>query len=156
MDGRKGSFRLIRLFRDDDFEMVTQFWYRAMDAAMPGLQTRLGHTLEGAREYFKKFVAVENQLWVYELESKPVGYLGIHHDFIDRLYVDPAYHRRGIGQALLDHARTLSTDHLWLYTHAANKMARSFYDKNGFVAEKFGISPSPESEPDVEYHWRSK
>jgi ribosomal protein S18 acetylase RimI-like enzyme len=51
--------------------------------------------------------------------------------------------------------RQLLPKHIWLYTHAANKMARAFYEKNGFVAEKFGVSPEPESEPDVEYHWRA-
>jgi ribosomal protein S18 acetylase RimI-like enzyme len=75
---------------------------------------------------------------------------------MDRLYVDPAYHRQGIGSALLAKARQLLPKHIWLYTHVANKMARSFYEKHGFVAEKFGISPEPESEPDVEYHWRAK
>jgi ribosomal protein S18 acetylase RimI-like enzyme len=126
-----------------------------MEVAMPGLAQRLGHEINGAREYFRNVVAVENQLWVYELDDRPVAYLGIAGEFIDRLYVDPAYHRRGIGQALLDHARTLSPNHLWLYTHVANTNARAFYEKNHFVAEKFGISPAPESEPDVEYHWRS-
>ncbi len=33
-------------------------------------------------------------------------------------------------------------------------MRSAFYEKNGFIAEKYGISPPPESEPDVEYHWR--
>lgn len=146
---------MIRLYRDDDFEVVTAFWYEAMRAAMPKLMKRMGFDLEGAREYFRKAVLPDNQLWVYELDQKPVGFLGLEDDFIDRLYVDPNYHRRGIGQALLDYAKTLSPNHLWLYTHVANKMARAFYEKNDFVAEKFGVSPAPESEPDVEYHWRS-
>jgi ribosomal protein S18 acetylase RimI-like enzyme len=145
---------MIRPYREEDFEIVTQLWFDAMEVAMPGLAQRLGHEINGARDYFKNVVAVENQLWVYELNDKPVGYLGIADEFIDRLYVDPAYHRRGIGQALLDHARTLSPNHLWLYTHVANTNARAFYEKNHFVAENFGISPAPESEPDVEYHWR--
>lgn len=146
---------MIRPYREEDFETVTQFWFAAMDVAMPGLITRMGHTLEDARGYFKNVVTVENDLFVYEQDGKPVGYLALADEFIDRLYVDPAYHRCGMGQALLDHARALSPDHLWLYTHVANKMARAFYDKNKFVAEKFGVSPAPESEPDVEYHWRS-
>jgi ribosomal protein S18 acetylase RimI-like enzyme len=146
---------VIRSYRDDDFEIVTQFWRDAADVAMPGLEARLGHTLEGAREFFRNVISVENKLWVYELDGKPVGFLGIAGEFIDRLYVDPAHHRRGIGQALMDHARTLSPHHLWLYTHQANTNARAFYEKNHFVAEKFGISPAPESEPDVEYHWRN-
>ena len=35
------------------------------------------------------------------------------------------------------------------------KASRAFYEKYGFTAEKFGVSPPPESEPDVEYHWRN-
>ncbi len=147
---------MIRLYREDDFEPVTQLWFDAMNIAMPGLNERMGHTLEDAREFFKKVVCVEDQLWVYELNNEPLGYLGMQGAFIDRLYVAPAYHRRGIGQALLNHAKTLSPRHLWLYTHAANKIARAFCEKNDFVADNFGSSPAPESEPDVEYHWRRK
>lgn len=146
---------MIRPYREDDFEVITAFWYEAMHVAMPKMMKRMGFELEGVREYFRNAVIPDNQLWVYELDHTPVAFLGIQGDFIDRLYVDPNYHRRRIGQALLDHARTLSPKHLWLYTHLANKMARAFYEKNNFVAEKFGVSPAPESEPDVEYHWRN-
>ncbi|WKZ35349.1 MAG: GNAT family N-acetyltransferase [Anaerolineales bacterium] len=146
---------MIRPYRDDDFEIVTALWFDAMHAAMPKMMKRMGFELEGAREYFRNAVIPENQLWVYELDHMPVAFLGMQDDFIDRLYVDPKYHRRGIGLALLDHARIYSPDHLWLYTHVANRMARAFFEKNGFVAEKFGSSPAPESEPDVEYHWRN-
>ncbi|MBE0683379.1 MAG: GNAT family N-acetyltransferase [Anaerolineales bacterium] len=147
---------MIRLYRDDDFEVVTAFWYEAMHVAMPKMMKRMGFDLEGARSYFINAVIPDNQLWVYELDDKPVAFLGLEEDFIDRIYVDPNYHRRGIGQALLDLAKTLSPHHLWLYTHAANKMARAFFEKNNFIAENFGVSPAPESEPDVEYHWRRK
>ncbi|MCC6259298.1 MAG: GNAT family N-acetyltransferase [Anaerolineales bacterium] len=145
---------MIRPYRETDFETVTQFWFDAMNVAMPGLNQRLGHTLADAREFFQRVILAEDQLFVYEFDGLAVGYLGIHGEFIDRLYVHPMYHRRGIGQALLDYARTLSPKHLWLYTHQANKNARAFYEKNGFSAEGFGMSPPPESEPDVEYHWR--
>jgi len=146
---------MIRSYHEKDFEPITRFWYEAMRVAMPELDARMGYTLEDTRIYFRNVVAVENHIWVYEFDDIPVGYLGIQGDFVDRLYVNPAYHRRGIGQTLLDHARALSPKHLWLYTHVANKMARAFYVKNGFIPEKFGMSPPPESEPDVEYHWRN-
>jgi len=32
--------------------------------------------------------------------------------------------------------------------------ARAFYEKQGFVAVRFGQSLPPESAPDVEYRWR--
>ena len=146
---------MIRPYREEDFEIVAKFWFAAIQAAEPELVQRMGYEFTGAREYFKTVVA-ENQMWVYELEGVPVGILGIQNDYIDRLYVDPNYHRRGIGKALLDHARKLSPQHLWLKTDQANKMSRPFYEKDGFVATKFGVSPPPESEPDVEYHWYLK
>jgi ribosomal protein S18 acetylase RimI-like enzyme len=92
---------------------------------------------------------------VGEVDSLPVAFIAMNKDFIDQLYVHPDYQRRRIGEALLAHARKQSPDHLWLYTLQINKYARAFYEKNGFIAERFGISPPPESEPDVEYHWRS-
>jgi ribosomal protein S18 acetylase RimI-like enzyme len=145
----------IRLYKTEDFDDITRLWFEAEAVAMPKLMARMEHTLEGGREYFQRAVVAEDQIWVYERDGLPLGFLAIQGEFIDRLYVDPAYHRQGIGQALLMKARQLLPKHMWLYTHVANKMARAFYEKNGFVVEKFGVSPEPESEPDVEYHWRA-
>ncbi|MEN9564635.1 MAG: hypothetical protein RIR73_2879, partial [Chloroflexota bacterium] len=132
---------MIRPYHEDDFNAVTSLWFDAMQVAIPGLMKRMGYTLEGSRAYFKNGIAPEHQLWVYELESQPVAYLAIKDDFIDRLYVRPDLHRHGIGLALLQHARSLSPNHLWLYTNTINNMACAFYEKNGFVAEKYGMSP---------------
>ncbi|MDO8753998.1 MAG: GNAT family N-acetyltransferase, partial [Anaerolineales bacterium] len=136
---------IIRLYKPEDFEAITRLWFEAETAAMPKLMARMGHKLEDAREYFLRAVVAEDQIWVYERDGAALGFLAIQGEFIDRLYVDPAYHRQGIGQALLMKARELLPKHMWLYTHVANKMARAFYEKNGFVAEKFGVSPEPES-----------
>jgi len=144
---------IIRLYKIEDFDNITRLWFDAQKVAMPKLMARMVYEFHDACEFFSRVVVAEDQIWVYELEEVPLGFLAIQGDFIDRLYVDPAHHRQGIGQALLMKARQLLPNHMWLYTHVANKMARSFYEKNGFVAEKFGVSPEPESEPDVEYHW---
>ena len=96
----------------------------------------------------------DNKVWVVEMDDRPVAFMAMNYEFIDHLYVHPDYQKRGIGKTLLDYARQLPPDHVWLYTLQVNMIARAFYEKNGFVAEKFGISPPPESEPDVEYHWR--
>jgi GNAT superfamily N-acetyltransferase len=145
----------IRFYRADDFEAVTRLWRRAREAAMPELTARMGYSFEMDQAHFAGHIVASCDLWVAERDGVPVAFMGIKKDFIDYLYVDPGYHRQGIGQALLAHAHDLSHDHLWLYTHVANTMARAFYEKNGFVAEKFGVSPAPENEPDVEYHWYS-
>ncbi len=147
---------MIRPYHEDDFKIVTMLWFEAMHVAMPDMMKRMGFELEGAREYFRNAIVQKDQLWVYESNGVPVAFLGIENDFLDRLYVAPEHHRCGVGQALLNFAKINSPNHLWLYTHVANKIARIFYEKNGFNAEKFGISPAPESEPDIEYHWRAK
>jgi ribosomal protein S18 acetylase RimI-like enzyme len=96
---------------------------------------------------------MENDIWVTELNAKPVAFMAIAGDFIDQLYVDPDYQRQGFGKGLLEYAKSFSPEHLWLYTLQINTNARAFYERNGFRPVKFGISPPPESEPDVEYHW---
>ena len=55
---------------------------------------------------------------------------------------------------MVELAKERSPGHVWLYTLQINLRARAFYEKNGFVAEAFGVSPPPESEPDIQYHWR--
>jgi len=84
------------------------------------------------------------------MKGYPVAFMAMENDFIDQLYIHPDYWRQGIGKMLLDFAK----ERLWLYTLQINVNARAFYEKNGFVAEKFGFSDPPENEPDVQYHWR--
>ena len=143
----------IRLYRENDFEPVTLLWRRSRDVSLPEFQHQKGHPFEQDQWYFRHFILKQNKVWVAEVNAGPAGFLAMRDDFIDDLYVDPAYWHRGIGSACLDFARTLSPDHLWLYTLQINFVARAFYQKKGFVAKKFGFSPPPESEPDVEYHW---
>ena len=144
----------IRDYRPEDFDAVTILWRIAREKALPDFQRRKGHFFYEDQDYFRTHILQEDHVWVVELNEHPVAFLAMRSDFIDHLYVHPDYQRRRIGKALLDHARQTSPEHLWLYTLQANLNACAFYEKNGFVAEGFGISPPPENEPDVQYHWR--
>jgi ribosomal protein S18 acetylase RimI-like enzyme len=70
------------------------------------------------------------------------------------MYVDPPEWRKGWGTAFIFLAKELHPTGLELHTHQENWAARGLYEKHGFTAVKFGVSPPPESAPDVEYHWR--
>jgi ribosomal protein S18 acetylase RimI-like enzyme len=70
------------------------------------------------------------------------------------MYVDPTEWRKSWGTRLVNFAKTLSPTGLELCTHQQNHAARALYEKLGFTAVRFGISPPPENVPDVEYHWR--
>jgi putative acetyltransferase len=72
---------------------------------------------------------------------------------IDRLYILPSYQGHGIGSKLINLAKQQSPDGLRLYTHQENTQARQVYEHHGFIVSAYGISPPPESAPDVLYEW---
>ena len=147
---------IIREYRDDDFDAVTILWRVAREKAMPDFQRTKGHFFYEDQAYFQNHILKDDKVWVVEFENMPVAFMAIKEEFIDQLYVHPDFWRRGIGKLLLSFAQASSPEHLWLYTLQINVSARAFYEKNDFVPEKLGISPPPENEPDVEYHWRRK
>lgn len=145
----------IRPYRPDDFEPLALLWRQAREQAFPEFQRAKGHSFEEDQAYFRDVILVNDDVWVAEIANLPAGFLAIAGDFIDQLFVAPAHQRQGVGWALLDHAKSLSPSGLRLYTFQVNANGRAFYEKNGFRAARFGVSPPPESEPDVEYHWNA-
>lgn len=145
---------VIREYRTEDFDAVTILWRVAREKSLPEFQRAKGHFFYEDQDYFRYEIALKDKIWVAEAAGRIAAFMAMEKDFIDQLYVHPGHWRRGIGRSLLDFARRQSPEHLWLYTLQVNVNAQAFYEKNGFVAEKFGFSPPPENEPDVEYHWR--
>jgi GNAT superfamily N-acetyltransferase len=144
----------IRDYRREDFDAVTILWRVSREKSLPEFQHAKGHFFFEDQDYFCDHILKENEIFVVESAQRPIAFMAMKDEFIDQLYVHPDHQNCGVGRALLDYARKLSSEHLWLFTLQINLNARAFYEKNGFIAEKYGISPPPESEPDVEYHWR--
>ena len=145
---------MIRRYRSSDFDPVTILWRLARERSLPDFQRRKGHFFYEDRDFFRDHILSDDQVWVQEQDGIATGFIALRGDFIDHLYIHPDFWRRGLGLQFLDFARTCSPSHLWLYTLQINTPACRFYEKNGFVAGKYGRSPPPEDEPDVEYHWR--
>ena len=146
----------IRLAKPEDLENVVGVWERSRWDAQPWLEERMNYSHESNLRQFRDVVARECDIWLATEEDKIVGLLAIADEQIDQLYVEPECQGRGIGSALLDHAKALVPAGLWLFTHQANERARAFYERRGFRAVKLGVSPPPESEPDVKYAWSSR
>lgn len=144
----------IRAYTEADFDAVVGLWGITWRATYTFFRNPQAHTLEEDRAYFRAVIAAENDLWVAETDGAIGGYLALRDAFVDRLYVAVDRQRRGVGTALLEHAKALSPTGLRLFTHRGNVGACRFYEKHGFEAVRFGISPPPESEPDVEYAWK--
>lgn len=145
---------IVRPYRPEDFDRVTDLWRRSRLQAFPDLEARMGYTVEQDRHHFRTVLAAKNALWVAEVGGRPVAFMAIAGAFIDQLFADPEHQRRGAGGALLAHAKGLSPGGLRLFTFQGNACSRAFYEKHGFKAIRFGVSAAPESEPDVEYHWK--
>lgn len=145
---------LVREYRPEDFDAVTVLWRIAREKSLPEFQREKGHSFFEDREYYRDHVLLQSDIWVTEKDGFVAAIIAMENDFINQFFVHPDLWRQGIGRMLLSFAKERSPKHLWLCTLQINVNARAFYEKNGFVAEKFGVSPPPENEPDVEHHWR--
>jgi ribosomal protein S18 acetylase RimI-like enzyme len=150
----KFSSLSIRRIRTSDIASTARVWHDSKQAEYTYLPLQQAMTLEEDTIVFRDRVIPGNDTWVAVKNGAIVGFLTLSGSYVARLYVDPGYQGSGVGSALLDHAKQLSPTGLELHTHQRNLRARGFYESREFVAVKFGISPAPENEPDVEYHWR--
>lgn len=146
--------RIIRPFRDSDEAEVVGVWHRAGLAAYPYLPTWQALPIEHAQWVFANIIRAQCTIWVGTRDEQIVAYLAMNDSYLDRLYVDPSEWHKGWGTRFVSLAKQLSPKGIELHTHQENHAARALYERNGFQAVKFGISPPPESAPDVEYHWR--
>lgn len=138
--------------RTGEIGSVVRMWRRSREDALPWLEARMGHTPEDDLRFFRDTIARENEVWVAD-GGGILGFLAARGGTLGYLYVDPSAQGKGTGTALLDKAKALAPEGLTLFTHQRNERARAFYERRGFRAVKFGVSPPPESEPDVLYVW---
>jgi ribosomal protein S18 acetylase RimI-like enzyme len=138
---------------DHEVEQTVAVWVRSRWDVQPWLEHRMGHTPDANLAFFRGTVMRTTEVWVAARGDTLVALLALVPGRVEHLYVDPPAQGRGVGSALLDHAKRLMPDGLSLFTHQRNQRAGAFYEGRGFRAVAFGVSPAPESEPDVEYRW---
>ena len=143
----------IRPYQPEDGDQLVALWHHTRKAAYPYNAFQQSLSLVQDSAYFFSFVVPENDIWVADREGQLLGFMAINGEYIDQLFIAVEAQRTGVGEALLMKARELSPDKLRLATFQKNRPARAFYEKHGFVATAFGISPEPENEPDVHYEW---
>ena len=118
-------------------------------------------------------LADENDLYFFaEIDGKPSGYLRLMEDYsgfgyikkwkaleLKRIYVDKAYHGKGIAQLLIqfaeDYAQRNNYEVLWLGVWEHNIRAKRFYEKSGFTdtgfTHDFPIGNTPQTD---KYLWK--
>lgn len=146
---------MIRQFTTADEERLAEIWLASGLEEYTYLPQFQALNEEKAFKVFHKIITLECDIWLNANDTDIQGFIAFQDSYIDRLYIDPKYQQQGFGTALLNFAKDKYPKGLELRTHQQNNRACAFYEKHGFKAVKYGISPAPESVPDVEYHWRS-
>ena len=122
---------------------------RPMLAYLPDL-----HDDEDIRNWIATTMVPSHEVWVAEVDGRLVGYAALHDDLLGHIYVHPSAQSRGIGTALLDHAKALRPRGLRLYVFQQNVGARRLYERAGFRVLELGDgSWNEENVPDALYGW---
>jgi GNAT superfamily N-acetyltransferase len=91
-------------------------------------------------------IAAGVEFWGYEADGELAGVMGIQAledvDLIRHAYVLPDRQGEGIGRALLDHLRGMTSRRILIGTWAAAEWAIRFYERNGFEL----VSPERKTE----------
>ncbi|WP_170385132.1 GNAT family N-acetyltransferase [Ruegeria atlantica] len=90
---------------------------------------------------------------VAEAQGNVVGFLALNEAEIHSLYLKLGSRGQGIGQRLLEHAKSDRVE-LTLFAFQANHGARRFYERNGFVEDaRSNGADNDENLPDIKYVW---
>jgi ribosomal protein S18 acetylase RimI-like enzyme len=86
-----------------------------------------------------------------------LGFIALGDATIDHLYVEPEMTGRGIGSALLEHAKEQRPEGFSLWTFQQNEGARRFYERHGLrVIRLTDGRDNEEKTPDALYAWRAE
>ncbi len=132
---------------------LAALWIRSRAASAPSIPPTV-HTDEEVHRWFAEVVVPTREVWVVDSPWGVIALMVLDDAWIDQLYVDPAWTRRGIGGALLDRAMKQRPTGLKLWTFQSNLDARRFYEAHGFHAIAMTTAANEEQAPDVCYEWR--
>jgi putative acetyltransferase len=142
---------VIRRATGDDADAIAALFRRSFGTLtfLPTL-----HTPEEDRAHFARRIA-EAEVWAAEEDGRVVGFASLSGDLLADLYVDPDAHGRGVGSALLDHAKARRPGGFTFWVFQRNEKARRFYEHRGCrVVQLADGSGNEEGEPDALYEWR--
>jgi GNAT superfamily N-acetyltransferase len=109
------------------------------------------HTPEEDLFFIRDILLPSQQVTVAETNGRIVGFIAVSGEWIEQLYLDPAWTGQGVGSRLLAEA-TVGRRTVKLRCFQANTGARRFYERRGFRAEAFGDgSANEEGLPDILY-----
>ena len=140
---------MIRRATPADADAVGRVFVAARDemAYLPRIE-------DDARSWLGTLFVERHRLWVWDSDGGVSGFVGVDDGEVSQLYVTPSAQGRGIGTALLEHAKAVSPEGLTLWVFQKNEGARRFYERQGFgLVRLTDGAETIEREPDALYVW---
>jgi len=125
----------IRKFKKTDAPKVSQLIRKCITELFPHYYPKKVIDVLYKKNTPKSVIKRSNERDYYVMEEKNhiLGIMGIQKNNIRTSYVNPAYHKKGIGRKLLNHLENivLEKNYSKLTTHSSLS-AKTFYQKCGF------------------------
>ena len=119
----------IRAYRPDDADAVVAIWQSASALAQPFLSAEfVAHVSADILTLYLP----NAETFVIEARGDAIGFIALLGQEISGLFLEPAWHGRGLGKALVDHA-VARKGALHLEVFERNAIGRRFYERYGFV-----------------------
>jgi 8-oxo-dGTP pyrophosphatase MutT (NUDIX family)/GNAT superfamily N-acetyltransferase len=150
---------VLRPARSSDARECADVYLRSRAYAMADVP--VVHSEQEVRRWMGDELIGHLDVTVAELDGTIVGLMALDTgsrgglDWIDQLYLDPAWIGRGLGERFVEVARQRRPGGLQLWTFAVNVPAQRFYERLGFVeVERTSGAGNEERSPDIRYEWR--
>jgi GNAT superfamily N-acetyltransferase len=113
------------------------------------------HDAADVGRFYREHIMATCDVVVAEEEGRTLGFVAVDGEgFVASFYLSPPARGRGIGRALLDAAKRLRPEGLVLWAFVANRGARRFYAREGFLEVARTPGENEEGLPDVMLRWK--
>ena len=136
-----------------DVSTVTGIYLRSRRTAWPAMPHGI-HSDEETDAFVADVIIAQRETWLAWKGETALGLLVLDGSEMDWLFVDPVAQSRGVGSALIEHAKARSPSGLTLWVFESNQRAQAFYERHGFViVDRTGGAGNEEKAPDIRYVW---
>ncbi|MBS9981494.1 N-acetyltransferase [Vibrio alginolyticus] len=119
---------MIRKYNENDMDSVLEIWLKASVKAHAFISPEFW---ESQVENMRNIYIPASETYVYEVESKAVGFYALYENSLAAIFVSPEFQGKGIGKQLLSHATTQRAE-LSLSVYKENQASYQFYLSQGF------------------------
>ena len=118
----------IRQYENSDLDAVLSSWETATRLAHPFMTDEF---IAQERINVADVYMPNTDTWVVEIDGSIEGFIALMGNEVGAIFLQPKYHGKGAGKALMDKAQELHGD-LEVEVFKENSMGRIFYSRYGF------------------------